>query len=100
MYSVEYTSDENGFIPTGEHIIKPILPLPVAAVPEESHQPIETLSTPAIENRLPEEVRENIALINVNNAPSVRTIIDHGEHGSGLLRSESIINPDGSYHYR
>lgn len=114
LYSVTYTSDENGFVPVGEHIPTSPVPWPIVNAPEEPSHPIEN---PTIENRLPEEVRASIQLsdetqsfgpiphasspsLPVNDVPIVRSLIDHTEHDSGLVRSETVINPDGSYHYR
>lgn len=114
---MSYTSDENGFIPEGEHIPKPV-PFPVVTVPEERAQPIDTPPAIIVEKRLPEDILAKTALFDetqffgpvphvsspplaVNDVPVVRSLIENGGiRDSGALRSESVINPDGSYHYR
>lgn len=93
LYSVTYTSDENGHVAEGAHLPKP-------NVVEQSIEHIEPIAM--IPDERPTEIltEEIVPTLPESDAPITRTLTDHVDHNSGLVRSEHVVNPDGTYFYR
>lgn len=96
-YTITYTADEHGFQAHGDHLPRPVEPLPVPDVPAVPEIPV------AVLNSLPYPPLRALAASHLSvdkaNHEDGEVGVEVTNHGSSILRLENVLTPEGSFQY-